>query len=388
MNQEIITLTKVFRDLDLVSSHSLFEFDGQEVIPRSDRVKLIFYRMLLDRQSNFRLSGLLCKRGGDPLWIWEALDDPLEVPKEKLAMNMEKIFEEFPKGFVFIHNPTRCYRGNYKHSNDKMLTDFSENFSKDTKICIQQEDTNLPRGSWFLYSTEQLGKLIAMLYFRQKGYIVQEPRTYGKEGEDRPGVDDVVAWKSPVVNRLREDGFIEKGCYVGELACLRWLGKVSTSSRPSDRCITEDVLLTEVKSLESTAISKGISQLLRAEKMKVAKRLFICFPFINKDVEEVIAEIKSRIEEGPAVGGLLFDTKGFHIQDSETFPDENVGSEIHEYEQKLKRALLNNFYFDEIVRMITELKVDTKDRGFKEVKEEFCGRVEVDYILDKLDDLI
>ena len=88
------------------------------------------------------------------------------------------------------------------------------------------------------------------------------------------------------------------------------------------------------------------------------------------------------------MGTLLFDSKGLHIQDSETFPDDNVASEIHEYENNLKEALLNNFYFDEIVEMIKELDVDTKNKGFKEVKEEFYGRIELDHVLDRLNDLL
>ena len=88
------------------------------------------------------------------------------------------------------------------------------------------------------------------------------------------------------------------------------------------------------------------------------------------------------------MGAILFDSKGLHIHDSETFPDNNVVAEIHQYENNLKKALLNNFYFDEIVEMIKELDGDTKNKGFKEVKEEFYGRIELDYVLEKLNNLI
>jgi len=374
MKQEIITLTKVFRDLNLISSNSLFKFDGEKVIPSSNRVKLIFSDSLLKQEGKFSFSSLL-------------FEDPFEVSKEELTKDIENMFEGFPGGFVFAYNPAY-----YRAGNNTAIREFSREFSDDTKICLQQNNREFPPRSSMIISTEELGELIAVLYFRAKDYIVQShPRTYGKEG-DEPGVDDVVAWKSPVADKLREHGFIDKGCHIGELACLRWLGKVSTSGIRSGHSISKEILLVEVEHSETEAISnspsKGINQLLRAKKEKVAKKLFICFPFINKDVEEVFAEVKSEVKKEPAVGALLFDSKGFHIQDSETFPDENVGSEIHEYEQKLKRALLNNFYFDEVVEMIRELDVDTKDRGFKEVKEEFYGRIKVDYILDKLDDLI
>lgn len=368
-------MTRVFRDLNLVGNDSLFKIDGEAVIPSTNRVKLIFLNILL-------------KQGGKPSSSGLLFEDPFQVSKEELARSIEKNFEGFPESFVFAYNPAY-----YGAGNDTAIKEFAGRFSGDTKICLQQNNRNPSPRSNILISTEEVGELMAMLYFREKGYVVQNPRrTYGKEGKNKPGVDDVVAWKSPVVDRLREYGFVGKGCHMGELAFLRWLRKVSTSGIRSGYSTHKEIVLVEVKRSQAEAISnslsKGINQLLRAKKEKVARNLFICFPFVNKDVKEVIAEIKSRAKEEPVVGALLFDSKGLHIQDSETFPDDNAGPEIDEYEKNLKKALLNNFYFDEVVRMITELKVNTKDRGFKEVKEEFYGKIEVEYILDKLDDLM
>jgi len=88
----------------------------------------------------------------------------------------------------------------------------------------------------------------------------------------------------------------------------------------------------------------------------------------------------------------LFDDKGVYIQDSETFPDENMLSEIEEYENHLKRALLNNFYFDEILEMIKELGVDTKSKGVHEVLLNFRNKkveeIPTSYILEKLNRLL
>ena len=378
MKQEVIRLTQVFRDLNRVANNSLFYFDGDKVTPSSSRVKLIFFDNLFKYEDKFCSSHLL------------------KVPKEELARNIENDFEDFPKSFVFVHNPT-CYNGGErKHSNDTTIVEFSRKFSDDTKICIQQNDRAYPPRQSFLISTEELGELVTMLYFREKGYIVQSPLgTYGKEGDDKSGVDDVVAWKSPVVDKLRKFGFIDKGCHISELACLRWLGKVPTSSRDFGDHVTKEIILTEVEPSIAKGISNspatGINQLLRAKKEKIAKRLFICFPFIDKNVEEIFSEIKRRTKEEPAIGAILFDDKGLHIQDSETFPDETVRSEIDEYEKNLKRVLLNNFYFDEILQMIKELDLDTKNKGFEEVVQEFYKKIEeipVDYILEKLNDLI
>ena len=269
--------------------------------------------------------------------------------------------------------------------------------TSDTTICIQE--TRSPRSPWpkrFLTSTEEMGTLISMLYFREKGYIVQKPLgTTGKEGKNKPGVDDVVAWKSPVIDELRRFGFIDKGCHISELACLRWLGKVSSSSRDFNKHTTKEIFIVEVKSSKSKGLSNspsmGISQLLRASEKRIAKKLFICFPSINENIEEIFAEIKSRTKEEPAVGGILFDDKGVHVHDSEVFPDENMPSAIEGYEKDLKRVLMNNFYFDEILEMVKELNVDTKNKGFEEVLIEFYNKIEQipsNYILEKLNRLV
>ncbi|MHA1305356.1 MAG: hypothetical protein ACTSPI_16780 [Candidatus Heimdallarchaeaceae archaeon] len=377
MEQEIITLTKVFEDLNRISNNSLFYFDGERVIPSNNRIKLIFFDSLFIEEGKFSFSYLS------------------KVLKEELARSIEKNFEGFPKSFVFIYNPTYYQGGKVKHSTDNAIVEFSKKFAEDTKICIQQDDREFPPRRSFLISTEELGELICMLYFREKGYIVQSPLgTYGREGDNKPGVDDVVAWESPVIDKLKRFGFINKGCHISELACLRWLGKVPTSNRDSVSHITKEMILTEVEPSIGRGISNspstGINQLLRAKKEKIAKKLFICFPFVNKNVEEIFAKIKSRTKEGPTIGGILFNNKGLYVNDSETFPDESMHSAIDVYEKNLKRVLLNNFYFDEILEMIKELNIDTKNKGFEEVMQEFYKKIEevpADYVLEKLDDL-
>jgi len=226
-----------------------------------------------------------------------------------------------------------------------------------------------------------------MLYFRGEGYIVQKPLgTYGKVGEDKPGVDDVAAWKSPVINELRKFGFIERGCHISELACLRWLGKVAHSGEGFGDDVTKnEIVLTEVEPSKGKGISDknhGVNQLLRAKQEEIAKKLFVCFPFVNEDVEKIKEEIRNKNK--PAVGAILFDDKGVYIQDSETFPDGKADLKIAEYEANLKKALLNNFYFDEIAEMIRELNVDTENRGVGEVLVDFQNKVETGYILEKL----
>jgi len=373
MEQQIITLTQVFRDLNRVANNSLFYFDGEKVTPSSSRVKLIFFDNFFKYENKFCSSHLL------------------KVPKEELARNIENDFEDFPKSFVFVHNPTRYNGGERKHSADAAIVEFSRKFSDDTKICIQQDDAKpLPRRS-FLLSTEQLGHLICMLYFREKGYIVQTPLgTYGKTNGS--GVDDVIAWSSPVVNKLREFRFIGKGCHISELACLRWLGRETTLFTGP---VNEEIILVEVEPYETRATGSskdsGVQQLYRAADEQIAKKLFISFPFKSEDAGKIFEEIKNS-GEAPTIGAILFNNKGVHINDSEVFPDKMSPPVIQKYEKYLKKeVLLNNFYFEEILQMIRELNLDTKNKGFDEVVQGFYKKIEeipVDYVLEKLNDLI
>jgi len=361
MQQKVITFKQAFEALkNKIGNNSLFNFDGEKITPLNNRIRLIFMDSVLGLSREFR--------------YWN-----LGIAKREREL-MDNI-EDLPNSFVFVYYDPSI-------TSKKTIKDFASKFD-DTTICIQRKS----RTEWptsYLISTEQLGTLITMLYFREKGYIVQTPRTYGKEGKNEHGVDDVVAWKSPVMDELRKFGFIDRGCHMSELACLRWLGKVSNSSRDFNNHFTKEVLLTEVKSSRKEGIPNsssrgGVNQLSRAAKEKIAKKLFICFPVVNENVEEIFKEIKNKSK--PAVGAILFDDKGVYIQESEIFPDENMLSEIEEYENHLKRALLNNFYFDEILEMIKELGVDTKNKGAHEVLLNFCNKVEeipTSYILEKL----
>lgn len=374
MEQKVITFKQAFEALDKIGNNSLFKFAGEKITPLNNRIRLIFIDSGLGHSSKFCYLSLL------------------GVPKRELMDNIRANFEQdLSNSFVFVY-----YYDPFITS-PEAVRDFANKLDN-TTLCIQQTERKewkkLKKGS-YLTSTEELGTLISMLYFREKGYIVQKPRdSYGKEGKNEHGVDDVVAWKSLVMDELRKFGFIDRGCHISELACLRWLGKVSNSSRDFDNYITKEILLTEVKSSRKKGIPNsssrgGVSQLVRAEKEKIAKKLFICFPVVNENVEGIFKEIKSKNK--PAVGAILFDDKGVYKQESETFPDENMDSEIDKYERDLKRALLNNFYFDEIVEMIKELSVDTKNKGVNEVLLNFRNKVEeipTSYILEKLNRLL
>jgi len=372
MEQEVITFKQTFEDLNKKGNNSLFYFDDEKIIPLNNRIRLIFMDSLSMLSSKF--SSLTFNVLNPGL--------SLEFPNEELIDNIKTNFEQdLTKSFVFI------YRYDPYIPSNNAIKNFKKKFDSTTYFYpLEIKGSTQKIG-------EELGELISMLYFREKGYIVQKPLgTYGKEGDNKSGVDDVVAWKSPVIDELRKFGFVDKGCHIRELACLRWLGKISASNTELNYSTTNEIILIEVKSSKQRGISDspsyGVNQLLRASKEKIAKKLFICFPFIDENDGEIFQVIKSKTEGNPAVGAILFDNKGVYLHDSETFPAvENMPDEIEKkYVRNLKRVLLGNFYFDEILTMIMEL-INTKNKSFPEVLVDFYNKIEekpVSYILERI----
>ncbi len=363
MEEQITSLKQTFEELNKIGNNSLFNIYEEKIIPMDNRVMLIFMDSL----------GSIRSLGFDS----SSYDDLLKIPKRQLMDDIKNEFNRYVKNFVFIY-------GSY---DKKMMANFAKNFA-DAKIVIQQEKREEK------VSTEELGTLVSMLYFREKGYVVQKPiRTYGKTA-DYSGVDDVIAWRSPVIDRLIDYKFINKGCHISELACIRWLGKVPVQNVDYKNSENE-IILIEVESSIKHALSEGsgggIYQLLRAKKENIAKKLFICFPIIEYDIDGIFMKIENMMRGGPLIGEILFGGEGIKIIDSDIFVDNNINYEIERYEKNLKRVLLNNFYFEEILEMIVESNIDMENKGSEEVLADFYNTIEnidIDYILDKLNKVV
>ncbi|MFW6002272.1 MAG: hypothetical protein ACOCQD_02945 [archaeon] len=362
----IITYENVFDDLNNLSNNYLFNFEGEKIIPMDNRIKLI----ILDS-----LYGI-----GHKLSPYNILTTTKNEISENICDNLDK---QIAKKFVFVNRSP--------NESGKSIISYARNLDENTAMCVQQTNRNPLRRNYLL-STEELGTLVSMLYFREKGYIVQGSlKSYGRSGDNIPGVDDVVVWKSPILDSLRKYDFIDKGCHISELACLRWLGKLSKTGESAniDKITPKSFQIIEVKSSRKKAIprtseSYGMYQLLRAKKEKVASKLFICFPSVNEDINEIYADVKKFDD----FGCILFDNQGIHIKDSKSFDHERMDSEIEEYENNLKKYLLNNFYYGELLEIINEF-VYANGKGLDEVLNEFynykISEMAADYILQKLD---
>lgn len=378
----IITLRPAFQKLNELANSTLFSIEGELLKPRSNGIRLVILDALrLPMADRVQYRDVLdASKPSRPDFPYV-----MRLSKKEFEQHVKSEFEYFSyMNFVVPY---------YGLNTKKDITELANSYPESHKplVCVQGHKGE-PWGRRYVPCGEQLGELISMLYFRAKGYIVQHPiRSYGTPH----GVDDIAAWKSPVISELRKHGFIDKGCHITELACLRWLGRPSELTPNTNAANECELVLVEVEtSLEkglSTSGQVGISQLIRAAQEKIAKQLYICFPLTNEDAEEMFLKIKERAGKGFPVGAILFGANGFCPKDSGTFPDDNAKKEIEAYEKNLKRALLNNFYFEEVLQMIKESGIDTQNRGIDEVLHEFCSSIEeqpIECILERVDEVV
>lgn len=204
MTGTAITFRKAFEQLNELGHNSLFSFDGERVVPRDIRIKLIFIDACASwdhKLSSSRFS---------------------QIPKRELEDSIASNFRgQIPEAFLFTYYDPSI-------TSKKAIRDFAGQF-EDTVICVQQSKREDFGRYWI--SSEELSEFICMLYFRENGYVVQKPlHTYGKEGPNLPGVDDVIVWKSPIIDEFKRLGYISTGCHISEIACLRWLDKLSASN--------------------------------------------------------------------------------------------------------------------------------------------------------------
>lgn len=366
----MLTFTEVFKELNKHAKYPLFEFKGDQISPLNNRVRLIFIDSFLypEKFSTLELSS---------------------IPKRDLSIAIKtNFFDDLQTFFTALYFEPSI-------SSKKAVTDFAQSLES-TLICIQEKKREEIRKS-FLTSTEELGEFVAMLYLRNQGYIVQRPRmTYGRDGDVRPGVDDVVAWKSSILKDLKRYRFIEKGCHISELYCLRWLGRTSKVEITPIETDESELALVEVESSTANGLSssksKGINQLIRAEKLNIFNEMLICFPIVSEAPDEIFAQIRNKAK--PNIKGLLFNESGLFIQDSGVLSTPlmfNNSSEISAYENELKKVLLNNFFYEEIIDMIHELGVDINNKGIHEVLTSFNKKIDeipISYLLEKLDKII
>ena len=211
------------------------------------------------------------------------------VPVDEITRLMfSDVVGEDLDSYCFIYDPTAIDPYLSESKATKLRREARQNLSHDNRVFLQTERfaPYYPNSETPL--TEKFVELLAMLYFRAHGYIVQQAlRSHG-------GVDDVVAWKSPLSQRLQEHGLIEFGCYAKELGRLRTLGKPAGVNRKVSVGGGHQFIAIEAESCVSNVVKNdgGMNQLIgkdwseshpneypKGAKAEVAaNKLYITFP--------------------------------------------------------------------------------------------------------------
>lgn len=208
---------------------------------------------------------------------------------------------------------------------------------------------------------EDVGTFISCHFLKNKGYLVGRPPIWS--GSKSP---DAYAFKSTVIEKLKERRFIDNGAFIEELATLRVSGKIKGSSCTNS--VNSETMVIEV---EPTPYAKGrengYGQLRLMSGNYLSRKNFDkgiwVAPFLNRGLKK-------------DVDILTFDENGLsYTECKKVFSSkERKKKVLKEFEDNVKLMLLQNLYFDEILELIdvnslTNYQVINKiaDIGFDKV---------------------
>jgi hypothetical protein len=359
-NVEPITYSKVFTEINGLYPQKIIDVKGEIIIPLDERTKFMFERLLgRGSQSYFFIH--------DPKELFPNITD------KGLIDLIRKAMQENGADFVYIQTKVPSSNNQSKYTNTRQPV------------------------------TEALVELMTLLYFRAEGYMVQcHFNSYA-------GVDDIFAWKSPLVEKLRAHRLIEYGCFVDELELLRKFGRVNQVRE--EKSIYNELIIVEAESSIANAIRNngGMNQLIGkewdnsdpkneyrggAKQRMVAKKLFITFPVCFrtrspaiKSFEEVVSVFGDR-QKDQKVGIICWEPTTYYFKDSAIFQHPKMTEELSKFETHAMQLLLKNFYFDELLSLMQKLKIEFKGRTKDEVFSELENKIQegnVDIIISELD---
>lgn len=346
--------TKVFQALDFDSGGTLFNIDGELIIPKNERVRLVIANTL----------GLLSLPSLKPYYLTNDLSWAEELAR--VSPSVVTIYPDVSR---------------------RDLSDIAQTYDS-ANILVQQFHTKdskdrMNRRVW--YNGEGIGTLVSTFYLRTRGYMIGSG--------SYQTVDDVVAWKSPFLDKLRDYGFIDQGCTLLELACLRKLPKLAPGNKSS--ATTQELILVEVERSSANGLSnssnKGLNQLRTAWNLGVATGLYICFP-ISEQAEDTPDRIRIAIDDKwcnkAKIGSILFDDNGLYVRSPENITTAHCDAEINRLEKQAKVTILANFSFSEILEFAEKLNIAIENRNLEDIgqnlKSEIADKADITEILEKL----
>jgi hypothetical protein len=271
------------------------------------------------------------KEGFVALTYLEALCDPGDLGNGSLLRQQEQVRELFKE----------------KYGSEHVLVVRSDNLHSNGDNSVRESITNL----------------ICAEFFMSKGYMVLADCGSGP---------DLIAFKTNLVDQLRERKFIGQGASVSQLATIRAFGRDAGGLKESNA--GEEVIAVESESMNP---QKGVRQLRngygskRFSYMGFFDRRVLAAPFLserNRDLDVFTYDLNGieywRCDEDHSASDFWKSKKLQFIR------------EIHE---SMKAMLLMNLTHDEIVRTVS-----SKPLASHAVLQE-AARLETDRILDVIE---
>lgn len=284
-------------------------------------------------------------------------------------VNDENLKEYFKEQFIVICSPID-YNSNGNPSKSTISKRTSEIRNKIHKLF---EEKGLDKSKLTILFTgicanrpvidENIGEFITCHFLKNKGYFAGHPPV--RSGSKCP---DAYGFKSDIIEKLKERGFVENGAIIEELSTLRYSGKIGVSSH--NKSTNSETIVIEVEPAPN-ASEGGYKQLrkMRGNYLSLGnfdKGLLVA-PFIKGQKRDVNI--------------LSFDEDGIEYTEcKEVFSNTEAKQKVlKEFEETVKLLLLQNFYFDEIVELVN-VKSLTTYQFINKISE-----IELDKILDVLE---
>lgn len=240
---------------------------------------------------------------------------------------------------AFTYFDSSCFlqesSGEVLHNQQQVIRDlFSQRYGQENLLLVRSDSLHT---NGYNSIRESITNLISAEFFMSRGYMVVEDTGSGP---------DVIAFKSRLLEDLRERRFIGKGAGICELATIRAFGRVNQSYR-------EDIPKDEVIAVESESVNphKGINQLRRGYESKrfaylgFFDRRVLAAPFLNQGATNLDI--------------LTYDANGLEYRESGkagSAPDFWKSKKLafmEELHTSMKTMLLLNLTFEEMAGMVS-----------------------------------
>jgi len=246
----------------------------------------------------------------------------------------KKAFEK-SVAFCFLHSSTEESIKKYRQ---KVMESLKDRGFEEMNIVFIPITERTYRGESFSCIGEDIGELISILFFRNKGFLATNHK-FWLQGAKAP---DVICWRTPLVKKLVEMGILTQGGTLTELAFTRVLERAKGKTLDTE----EKTAVVEVESSRPhSSISKAVSQLLRDPES--SQYLLTGF------FDEGYAMCPFDFHHDSEVGVLSFDENQIKFHSCpKNYSTKNKDFFIRQTNEVIKQTLMMNFTLDEIFEIV------------------------------------